>query len=213
MELISEFIRLNSRVAAFSSSLDRRMTVEHIPTVAVSIIAKRIHEGINRNPVRVAGINSRESSRGASVGTDCPATCAFVCLLVSQYVFPALFKEYLLSVSLVINWLIGRLKSRTAPVSESYDGGSSSCNAAAWRPGPHAVQFLKLPSFSSKSVDSPRLVGELLMRSCSLKRSCRRCSETRSEAIFLRLVTLIRTWRAVDAVANDLDGISCHLPI
>ena len=99
MELISDLIRLNSRVAAFSSSLDRRITVEHIPTVAVSIIAKRIHEGISRNPVRVAGINSRESSRGASVGTDCPATCAFVCLLVSQYVFPALFKENLLSVS------------------------------------------------------------------------------------------------------------------
>jgi hypothetical protein len=71
-------------VAAFSSSLDLRITVEHIPTVAVSIIAKRIHEGNSRNPLTVAGINSRESSRGASVGADCPATCAFVCLLVSQ---------------------------------------------------------------------------------------------------------------------------------
>ncbi len=110
IELISELIRLNSWVEAFSSSLDRRITVEHMPTVAVSIIAKRIHEGINRKPVRVAGINSRENSRGASVGTDCcPATSGFVCLLVSQYVFPALFKEHLLSCIIVIARLIDPL--------------------------------------------------------------------------------------------------------
>ena len=101
IEVISELIRLNSRVDAFSSSLDRRITVEHIPRVAVSIIAKRIHEGINRNPVIVAGITSRENSRGTSVGMACPATRELVSLLVSQYVFPALFKEHLLSVSLV----------------------------------------------------------------------------------------------------------------
>ena len=133
MELISELIRLNSRVAAFSSSLDRRITVEHIPTVAVSIIAKRIHEGINRNPLRVAGINSRESSRGASVGTDCPATCAFVCLLVSQYVFPALFKEYLLCVvtsyypvnrsSEIPNHAIWKLQWRFELLQRRYLGG------------------------------------------------------------------------------------------
>jgi len=68
MEAISEFMRPYSKVEALSSALDRTITVEHIPRVAKSIIAKRIHEGINRNDVTVAGTKSREIPRTASVG-------------------------------------------------------------------------------------------------------------------------------------------------
>lgn len=50
MEEISAPIRPYSSVETLSSSLDRRITDEHIPKVAMSIIAKRIHEGINRSP-------------------------------------------------------------------------------------------------------------------------------------------------------------------
>lgn len=50
MEEISAPIRLYSSVETFSSSFDRRITVEHIPMVAISIIARKIHEGISRNP-------------------------------------------------------------------------------------------------------------------------------------------------------------------
>jgi len=47
---ISDLIRLYSMVEAFSSCLDRRITDEHIPKIAISIIARKIHDGNKRNP-------------------------------------------------------------------------------------------------------------------------------------------------------------------
>jgi hypothetical protein len=69
IEAISEVIRPYSIVEAFSSALDRTITVEQIPRVARSIIAKKIHDGITRNPASAAGTNSRESSRTGSAGS------------------------------------------------------------------------------------------------------------------------------------------------
>ena len=71
MESISEVIRPYSRDEAFSSALDRIITVEHIPRVAISIIAKKIHDGSSRNQSTVAGSHSRDSSRTGSVGSAC----------------------------------------------------------------------------------------------------------------------------------------------
>jgi hypothetical protein len=193
MDLISELIRLNSRVAAFSSSLDRRFTVEHIPTVAVSIIAKRIHEGINRNPLRVAGINSRESSRGASVGTDCPATCAFVCLLVSQYVFPALFKEYLLSVSLVITRLIGHLKSRATQYLEAKMEVRALATMLPGRPGRTPYRFY---SFLHSRQSRLTVQGQLKSGRC--------------EAAHLAGVVAVAARRAVRPTSSDWSRL-CEL--
>jgi len=84
MEAISLPIRPYSSVENFSSSLDRKTTVEHIPKVAMSIIAKRIHEGINRNPLSAVGNKSRENSRAESAVSLWAALPWFVCLLLSQ---------------------------------------------------------------------------------------------------------------------------------
>jgi hypothetical protein len=74
MEVISELIRLYSSVDAFRSALERTITVEQIPRVAKSIIARKTHEGISRNQLSVAGNKSRESSRIGRVGIACAAT-------------------------------------------------------------------------------------------------------------------------------------------
>jgi hypothetical protein len=84
MEAISELIRLSSSVEAFSSALERTMTVEQIPKVAKSIIARKTQDGTSRNQLRVAGNKSRESSRIGSVGIACAATLWVTCRLLSQ---------------------------------------------------------------------------------------------------------------------------------
>ena len=96
MEAISEVSRPYSSVEPFSSALDRTITVEHIPRVAISIIARKTHEGIKRNQSSVAGPNSLASSRTGSEGSAWAAIRWVTCRLLSQYVFPILFKEHLL---------------------------------------------------------------------------------------------------------------------
>jgi len=49
MAAISAPIRLYSTVVTFNSSFDRRITDEHIPIVAMSIIARKIHDGNKLN--------------------------------------------------------------------------------------------------------------------------------------------------------------------
>ena len=51
MEAISEVSRPYSSVEPFSSALDRTITVEHIPRVAISIIARKTHEGISHEKI------------------------------------------------------------------------------------------------------------------------------------------------------------------
>ena len=84
IEAISAAIRPYSIVELFSSVLDRTSTVEHIPSAAISIIAKKIHDGIRRNQARAAGYNSRERSRIGSVGIACVANRCVVCRVLSQ---------------------------------------------------------------------------------------------------------------------------------
>ena len=84
MEVISELIRPYSSVEAFSSALERTITVEQIPKVAKSIIARKTHEGISRNQLSVAGNKSRESSRIGRVGIACAATLWLICRPLSQ---------------------------------------------------------------------------------------------------------------------------------
>ena len=79
MEVISELIRLCSSVEAFSSALERTITVEQIPKVAKSIIARKTHEGISRNQPSAAGNKSREISRIGSVGIACATTLWLTC--------------------------------------------------------------------------------------------------------------------------------------
>jgi hypothetical protein len=74
MEAISELIRLYSKVDALNSAFERTITVVQIPRVAKRIIARKTHEGINRNQPSVAGNKSRESSRMESAGIACAAT-------------------------------------------------------------------------------------------------------------------------------------------
>lgn len=84
MDSISELIRRYSRDEAFSSALDRTITVEQIPSVAISIIGKKIHVGINRNQSSVAGSHSRERSVTGGAWSACVATRWVTCLLLSQ---------------------------------------------------------------------------------------------------------------------------------
>jgi hypothetical protein len=84
MKAISEFICPYSSVEALNSALDRTITVEHIPSVARIIIARKIHEGITRNQLSVAGNSSREISRTGTPGSVCTATRAVNCRLLSQ---------------------------------------------------------------------------------------------------------------------------------
>ena len=84
IEAISAAIRPYSIVELFSSVLDRTSTVEHIPSAAISIIARKIHDGIRRNQARTAGYNSRERSRIGSVGIASVANRCVVCRVLSQ---------------------------------------------------------------------------------------------------------------------------------
>src|SRR5260221_280711 len=69
MESISVVIRAYSTEDAASSVRYRIMTVAQIPTVATSIIARNIHDGIRRKEPTASGKKSRETSRNGILGS------------------------------------------------------------------------------------------------------------------------------------------------